>query len=231
MAMFFPATATDNIRWQTGVGALINTQSGDYSQMCWILPNAVQSAFAGITGRTFSDGSDNYNMMQFDGDATRRLITHFCNACGSVLSGTALASYGSWSHICFTRTGSSIRFLRNGVFVASSTNASSLLAASGLRLTIGNERTTVVYKGSIDDVRYYSRVLSDNEVLSVYSSRGRDGIVRGLLFRASLDELSAGTVVGAGVVKDLSPGQLTGQLVTGSPTYAGSSLSYRRKHL
>jgi len=80
----------------------------------------------------------------------------------------------------------------------------------------------------VEDVRIYNRVLSANEVSTIYACKGVDGIVHGLLHRWLLDEGSEFAVAsGTGAVKDSGPGQLN-MIPNNSPLYSGSQLKFKR---
>lgn len=84
------------------------------------------------------------------------------------------------------------------------------------------------FRGIVDDARIYSRPLVNGEMSSIYRSRGRDGIVDGLVSRYLFRGGAPGVVAsGAGAVKDIGPGAHHGT-PGNSPTYAESELSFRR---
>ena len=90
---------------------------------------------------------------------------------------------------------------------------------------IGNRSdATRYFDGKMADVRFYNRILSADEVATIYACRGHDGIVSGLVGRWKLDELAAGA--GAAPI-DYSGNGNDGSVV-GSPVYSDHPLSYRR---
>ncbi len=83
--------------------------------------------------------------------------------------------------------------------------------------------------GILDDIRIYNRNLSQVEIKTVYTARGRDGIVEGLVSRWTMNEKSNGaTVSGADSIKDLVLNGNSGS-PEGSPTYSESILGFRRR--
>lgn len=81
------------------------------------------------------------------------------------------------------------------------------------------------------DLRVYQRLLSANEILTVYNARGHDGIVNGLVGRWEYNELGENSAAVAGSVRDISPSQWPTSGVTSDPLYFGSPASKRRKHI
>ena len=85
--------------------------------------------------------------------------------------------------------------------------------------------------GTMDDVRCYDRVLTINEIITIYNSSGRDTIVDGLRARWLLNEQSEGVISsGTDTIKDLT-GVWTGSPILqagNNPTYTGSWLTERR---
>lgn len=101
----------------------------------------------------------------------------------------------------------------------------------GTVLSIGGTTPTPVqmFIGTIEDWRSYDRVLSDEEVATIFAARGVDGIVNGLTARWPLNEREDGHVAVAGDIKDVGPSGLTISSVTGTPVYRPSDLRYRRR--
>jgi hypothetical protein len=87
--------------------------------------------------------------------------------------------------------------------------------------------------GMIDDIRIYNRVLSTNEIQTIYNLRGNDHIVSGLIFRWTFMEGASGTVIsGAGTIRDVSGNAHHNTLVYGSPKWANKQTSFlRRTHV
>ena len=88
--------------------------------------------------------------------------------------------------------------------------------------------TSDYYNGYLEDVRIYDRVLSANEMATIYGCKGLDGIVHGLLHRWLMNEGSMNVVAsGAGAIKDLAIGQLN-MTPNNSPVFSGSQLKFKR---
>lgn len=82
-----------------------------------------------------------------------------------------------------------------------------------------------------EDLRFYSRELSDAELLTIVNSRGVDGIVDGLLFRHMQNEGSEGVAVPttSGFIKDRGPFKINGVNAVSNPTYEAGVIRTRRK--
>lgn len=99
---------------------------------------------------------------------------------------------------------------------------------TGTTLEIGHRPGDLEYfDGYLQDMRMYDRVLTANEIATIYGCKGTDGIVDGLLYRWLFDEGAAGTAAtGVGTVKD----QMGNMNMTpsNSPVYSGSRLKLKR---
>jgi hypothetical protein len=212
-------------------GTPLASMSGNFSVACWISPVGIQKAFAGMTGRTFIDGSNNYSMFQVDSGTPRAFLVYF-SAGSAGLGFTQSSLLAGWNHVAAVRVGTTVSGYLNGVLQGSGVNGSSIAAGAGLKLTIGGDRTesnSFKWTGLIDDVRWYNRALSLAEIQTIHGSRGTDGIVDGIVSRMPLSEMAPGLVPGAGAVKDVSSAQLGGSVTVGAPTYGGGALRFRRK--
>jgi hypothetical protein len=149
------------------------------------------------------------------------------NTSPPTVSTTVIAS-GVWYHAVATciKGGVSNVYI-NGVFEATkATNADSPTLTT---MTLGNRDNQPAgdaLDGVIDDLRYYNRILSANEVSTIYACRGSDNILYGLQARWLLDEGAEGVAAtGTGTIKDAT-GVWHGDPVS-SPVYAGSFLKTR----
>lgn len=84
------------------------------------------------------------------------------------------------------------------------------------------------FDGWLADPRLYNRILSAEEIQTIYESRGNDGIVDDLVCRPALNEQAPGTTTSTdGVVKDVSPYKhFSDQAVGGSITYIEEPLNW-----
>lgn len=140
---------------------------------------------------------------------------------------------GKWHHIVGTYDGATVRIYVDGVErdslavtgnIGSTTTPVRIGAGSGSPVS-GEEP----FDGTIDDVRIYDRGLSPDEILTMFNSRGHDGITQRLQARYLLNKDAPGVAAsGADSVKDVGPNSLDGT-PTNTPTYAESQLALRRR--
>ncbi|MCK9529418.1 MAG: LamG domain-containing protein [Gammaproteobacteria bacterium] len=119
-------------------------------------------------------------------------------------AGSPTLSNGSWIHVAYTCTaisgGSQTHSLYiNGSLAGTSTNSNQTAAnttqiyLNGYPQTSGgtNESSTCM----IDGVALYNRILSADEILTIYNLKGlRDGIVAGLVSRYAFLEAGSGSI-------------------------------------
>jgi len=177
---------------------------------------------------------------------TRRLI--FCHDTDAVAvgaSGATALSLSTVYHFTGTFLSTNVGTFRgswncylNGVQDNAAANNFSLAGAAILPHTgtnwdiaHGNLWPDSESNNEIWDLRVYQRLLSANEILTVYNTRGHDGIVNGLVGRWAYNELGESTAAVAGSVRDISPSQWPTSVVTSDPLYFGSPASKRRKHI
>jgi hypothetical protein len=103
---------------------------------------------------------------------------------------------------------------------------------NGMVGSIGTEDsgTPEFVHGLLEDVRIYNRVLTADEIMTIYNCQGVDGIVRGLQQRYEFQDRSNGSVMGQGQAFDSARQQLNASQLTGSPTFRESIFpTYRRR--
>ncbi|MEI7726806.1 MAG: LamG-like jellyroll fold domain-containing protein, partial [Bacteroidota bacterium] len=87
-------------------------------------------------------------------------------------SSTNPLNQGVWQHLVLTHTGTQVKFYKNGVLDSQTNTGPSLASPTPQSLYIGTESShrpyDVFFHGVIDDVSIYSRILSANEVLTLY---------------------------------------------------------------
>jgi len=147
--------------------------------------------------------------------ATQRFAAWTWGAGILVDSGAFVLATNTWYHIGYTCTAISAgtqthKIYINGALTTTATNATQIAgtlaqvyvngypqAAGG----VGEESSS-----QIEDVRVYNRILSDAEVLTMYTTEGvRDGIVDGLIFSAQMNDSAINS--SAATAKDYSINQ------------------------
>lgn len=148
----------------------------------------------------------------------------------STSSSTAL-TLNQWYHMALMYDGTDLEFWLDGVEDATSVNAGGLFASTG-RFAIGGQQGGAnTCDADHADVRVYSRLMSPEEMQTIFAARGHDGIVNGLEFRAQLNEGGIGTLVSAINPADIGPIQVAyfGQFGTPVPAYVEDpGLSFRK---
>ncbi len=184
-------------------------------------------------GRIFNkaDGStsDDYSLTH-QGTTPKiagRITTDISNTANGLISLTN----GIWFYhgMSWVQSGD-IKLFVDGVadVTKSTTNA---MNDAGEALSIGGHSASTDrrFKGFIDDVRLYDRVLSIEEFKHIEGCRGTDGIVDGLIARWKMNEKRGGQVMsGAGSIIDIAGG-FDGTPNGASPEYADSELKFRRR--
>lgn len=105
---------------------------------------------------------------------------------------------GVYHHIAFIQNVSSSQRLgyRDGVLVSTVNSASFSGQQTGLmRIGVSPGGSSQGWYGAIDDIRVYNRVLTNEEIETIYYTRGTDGLIAGLSVWYPMDEGAEGTTV------------------------------------
>jgi hypothetical protein len=138
-----------------------------------------------------------------------------------------LPTSNAWNHIAYTFNGTTHSIYINGKFVNSATVAQQAGTITAVYIN-GYPGGGVSETGtfSVDDISYFNRVLSADEILTAYSTAGdKDGLVYGLITSLLFDEGAPGTTVTkiidySGQGNNLTPiGTATGVNFTYSASY------------
>jgi hypothetical protein len=149
-------------------------------------------------------------------------------------SGPGAIVANTWAHVAGTYVNSTrlaSLFINGaaagtGTFTnSSSVNFSATNEKNG-RIGAGVDGTANFFDGDIEDARIYSRALSLAEILTIYTSRGRDGITFGLRGRWRMNELGIGATA---AVKNSGPIGAQGTTTVSVPVYSSSVLGPRRR--
>lgn len=131
-----------------------------------------------------------------------------------LLSSPGISGAPAWRFLAGTYDGANKRFYLDGVLedtAAETGNVVSSAKATNIAgmLVAGNIESEI--NARVGDVRLYDRALSAAEIETMWTLRGLDGLVHGLLHRWQLREwVPGGTAGGAGTAKDSGPGQVNG---------------------
>ena len=152
-----------------------------------------------------------------------------------VAIGTTTIVTGTWFHLGGTYDGTTVRIYVNGVQEGTAGRTGNINSTTApVRIGAGSGSPITSEEpmdGDLDDARIYDRALSADEILTIYNSRGRDGIALGRVARYLMNEGAPGVAAsGAGIIKDSGPNGLDGTPVN-SPIWASGQLTFSRKPL
>jgi hypothetical protein len=180
----------------------------------------------------WSDSAGAFSYLLTISGGTDDVPTFVVNTGGNVLAiATTNLATGTWYHLAGIYDGANVKIYVNGVEEDSTADTGNINSTTApIRIGMGSGTPPEEpMDGTIDDVRIYDRGLSPDEILTIFSSEGVDGIIQNLQGRWVMDEDTSGdTASGAGSVKDIGPNGLNGT-PTNTPTYATGQLRFRRK--
>ncbi|MEX0930735.1 MAG: LamG domain-containing protein [Candidatus Paceibacterota bacterium] len=157
------------------------------------------------------------------------------NIFGGGAASTFALTAGVWVHIVADGNANTdiSRLWVNGVL--ETTNGGQTSATVGTNLYIGwsnGQPDNRHFVGAIDDFRKYNRLLSLNEIQTIFNTRGKDGITFGLQHRYLFSENAPGTTVGVGGAVDFGSSRNNGNgLDAPLPERIESILSFRKPYL
>lgn len=208
--------------------------TGDKITVCgWVYVHTTPS-----DPRVISKG-DNTSLQQFcllvnGNDTVGFRIVGPNNTTGdrTILNTSQTLNMNQWYFLAGVYDGSEMRVYIDAI-EKNSVAKSGNIAAPGTNVWIGGQATSATsrpFDGLIEDVRVYSRALSDAELTTIYNSEGHDGIVDGLEGRWTLDYGSEGQAISntLGAMKDVSGNERHGDAHTSS-NYAAGILTFRRR--
>lgn len=240
MAMSFVAASSQYVSLGTLLNSLQNVSTATLS--VWVNPVDVGATERFILAysvgtvnnqsraRLAEDITANNTWMitgrRVDGDAQSAV-----NSISTISTGTNVHIVGAYNY-----TGGALTIYINGAqsntlaiagWTGNTSNTTSQAASIATRPDAG---AGTFFNGIIDDARVYNRLLSANEINTIYRARGKDSIIRGLIHRYNFFEAATGTIAtGAGTVRDKGSGTHVNGTPTNSPTYASAIVSKRRR--
>jgi Concanavalin A-like lectin/glucanases superfamily len=142
---------------------------------------------------------------------------------------------GLWQHAAFTidYVAQTPLLYVNGVNqpvagVSSLTGTATSNTSSAAAKIGGDINNTVFVNGLIEDVRLYQRALSVQEIMTIFTAQGMDGIVQGLASRYVCNDLANGQPV-AGISSIGPIDRVTGVPVNGNAINFGTTYTTPRK--
>ncbi len=147
-----------------------------YSISVWIFPDSIQNDWAGICSKATPSGDDNHWTLQFDNSSvlSKRITIYHPNGYNWRSTYTLNDCRNAWHHIVVTYrlTPARIQLYVDGVFHSESTSLTQGPGNGNGKLHIGAERIEIPFKGKIDDLRIYNRVLDSGEIQALYNLNG-----------------------------------------------------------
>jgi hypothetical protein len=129
----------------------------------WLNPGATQPAFATPIGKSGS------YWLEMNGTANSNSYTFFLNNGADLNGGYTTLTSGVWSHLALTWDGTTATTYLNGAVVQSIAVAPPLTANTNA-LVMGNRPGfTRFYSGSMDEVGFWPRALSQDDITSIYN--------------------------------------------------------------
>ena len=154
--------------------------SGDFSISLWANVAAVQSPENGINDilRKWNGNAEGYpfsisylNPLADDFQEDRILYARYDGqeCTNSAVAHSPLVTNERWTHVVMIRDGDTIRTYMDNEMTGEVTDPTACATGNTADMTIGTRGNLVrFFKGRIDDIRIYDRVLTDIEIASLY---------------------------------------------------------------
>lgn len=142
----------------------------------WVKPGTLSSPeYIVFTKNNTSSNFESYALVIASVSGGYKFRVHKGDGSGntSFVDGTTLISAGTWYHVAFTMDNSNIAIYLNGALQATVSTTYSFNYQSGKDVFLGGTNESIFngpYVGSMDNVRFYNRVLSSAEISSLYST-------------------------------------------------------------
>lgn len=119
---------------------------------------------------------------------------------------------GNWYHLAGTWDGTTISVYVNGVRVDTASQSGSIQTGSSI-VTVGahhnGSSASNYFGGELEDIRQYNRTLSANEIMTMFTVRGRDFILNNLVFQLPLQMGVLSRALTANeAISDMSPSRV-----------------------
>ncbi|MFH2034872.1 MAG: LamG-like jellyroll fold domain-containing protein [Candidatus Zixiibacteriota bacterium] len=161
-----------NDYFETAVSAAELQIENNYSISVWVYTESNQSIWAAIVCRCTPTGNDNHWTLQWDnGSGANKLLTlYHPNGANWKSTYRVADAQNIWSHIVVTYQGASnlVTLYIDGAYHSQGTISQGPGTGDGM-LRIGRDRANYVFKGKIDDLRIYNKVLSLTEIQNLNS--------------------------------------------------------------
>lgn len=165
--------------------------SGDCTLAVWMNAGGSQVTWAGILSKCNPNGSMYHWGLQFNNGSPREIVARPADGwwwSSPWATGIQVTDVtGGWHHVAVVREGSTMKSYLDGVLHKTESSVSWFPGWGLSHLNIGANRTTEYrYTGLLDDIRIYSRAISEAEVASLAAGQGTNPA--GLLGHWRFDE-------------------------------------------
>ena len=154
---------SDYIELPSTLGSVV---SGDYTMSAWINPTS-NNHYPGVI---LIDGQG--LVLRSVAASSQLGYLPDGNTATQYTSASEALPYNTWSHVLLTKTGTSFSLYINGVLLTGTTGNEVGWGLTGIS-AIGRGYSTYHFKGPIDDVRIYNRVLTAQEITTIHSRNGQ----------------------------------------------------------
>jgi hypothetical protein len=179
--------------WQQETGAYIFDGDDDYMTLkgnnnssftisMKVMPDQIRQMDISAMSEYPTSGKNDRNLyLNSDGSITARIY----DGSSKVVTSSARISANTWTHIAISGNGSNLKLYINGTLDKTIGSGAAIANYSTPELILGQATQTGTYfRGQINNVRMYNRVLSDNEVAqlsgkgyAITSSAGTGGTI------------------------------------------------------
>jgi hypothetical protein len=178
-----------------------------------------------LNGATANEqyGIDIFNMAP-------RFLVGTTSAMTTATGGTITTN--QWYHVCGVYNGSTMLVYLNGVQVASTTRSGTITSSTGVfsfGADYNGSAASEFLTGALEDIRVYGRALSAQELQTIWTLKGADGIVNGLVVRLPLNTGAAGTTLAASAtIYDISNNKLNATNIVAGSTFSAGAMRSRK---
>lgn len=191
-----------------------STNLTTFSVSLWIRPVTLPTTTTAFRIALFSNGFVLDNLVETSIHKVR--VRSVGTSTISTIQANSSFTANQNHHIVVTHDANTIRLYINGVQPTAGVASTPPTLTGGFHVC----EETSGQDGEYGDVRVYDRILTPDDVLTIYNARGKDSYVKNMVIRWLFDELTTGTNFATGNVIDR--GTLKGSVtITGTTTPKG----------
>ncbi|WP_233214590.1 LamG-like jellyroll fold domain-containing protein [Rhodopirellula bahusiensis] len=135
--------------------------SGDFTVSFWYNADALQADSTRLIGS--HDGSDGFSIYT-NSDGSLNLFLQGSTTSATSLATSGFVADGNWHHVTATRSGNDLRLYVDGTSSGPTTSNVGVVDVSSTVTIGGSSVAGTDYEGKLDDVRIYTRALSDDDI-------------------------------------------------------------------